>query len=252
MGYSIVSNPRPPAGNPHSDNFVTQTVDPNDTVQGQLVGLLDSNSAYIQQAKNQAAQQANSRGLLNSSIAAGAGQGAAIRAGLPIASQDAQTNAGVDASNANTMNQFYAQQREAQIANAAGAGARAAANAQASMQLEIAKMNAANQAAQLAEQARQFDASQSFKQSTYDTDWQHQQQMYGTDWQHQQQTMQQQNQMNQQNYLYTGLFSNVMNNPDMWSDPQAAMGFANYFASNFNDLWSSMFGGGALPATSTP
>lgn len=254
MGYSAIDsvNGNTPNSGRNDQGYVAQTVDPNSLVRNQLVGLLDSNSDYIQQARNQSAQQANSRGLLNSSIAAGAGQGAAIGSAMPIANQDAQTYGAVGAANAAAENAYLQEKMKQKTAALAGAGAYAAANVQKQFQAQ-----------QLAEQAREFDASQASKDQQYNSslDWQKQQyntgldwqkQQYGTDWQHQQTTMQQQNQMNQQNYLYTGLFSNVMNNPDMWSDPQAAMGFANYFASNFNDLWSSMFGGGALPATSTP
>jgi hypothetical protein len=67
-------------------------VDPaTQTVAGQLEGLLADDSVYIQRAEAGAAATAASRGLLNSSIAAGAGQAAAIDAALPIAQQDAQT-----------------------------------------------------------------------------------------------------------------------------------------------------------------
>lgn len=76
----------------------TMLVDPekravatNETVAGQLGGLLNQESSYITRARTRAAQTANSRGLLNSSIAAGAGEAVAIDAALPIASQDAQT-----------------------------------------------------------------------------------------------------------------------------------------------------------------
>jgi hypothetical protein len=60
-----------------------------DTVEDRMTGLLSKNSPYIKQAKSDAMKTANSRGLLNSSIAAGAGTDAAIRSSLPIASQDA-------------------------------------------------------------------------------------------------------------------------------------------------------------------
>ncbi len=69
----------------------TRTVDPSkETVAGQLRGLLeDPDSNYMQRARTSAWQYANSRGLLNSSIAATAGEAAAIDAALPIAQQDA-------------------------------------------------------------------------------------------------------------------------------------------------------------------
>lgn len=61
------------------------------TVSGQLTSLLDSESPYIQQARLAGKEQAASRGMLNSSMAAGASQREAIKGALPIATQDAQT-----------------------------------------------------------------------------------------------------------------------------------------------------------------
>ena len=61
------------------------------TVAGQLQSLLSSDSPYIKQAEEKAKEQAGSRGLLNTTMAARAGQKAAIETALPIAQQDAQT-----------------------------------------------------------------------------------------------------------------------------------------------------------------
>ena len=69
----------------------TQVSKPTDTVQGQLAGIIDANSPLMQQAARRAAEQANSRGLLNSSIAVNAGQEAVMNAALPIATADANT-----------------------------------------------------------------------------------------------------------------------------------------------------------------
>lgn len=63
-------------------------------------GLLAENSPYLQVARTGALQTAASRGLLNSSIAAGAGEEAAIKQALPIAQQDAQTYADIGKQNA--------------------------------------------------------------------------------------------------------------------------------------------------------
>ncbi|TDX29095.1 hypothetical protein DFO67_108139 [Modicisalibacter xianhensis] len=60
-----------------------------DTVQGQLNSILKSNSPLMKRAATQGKQYANKRGLLNSSMAAGATQGAMIDAATPIAQQDA-------------------------------------------------------------------------------------------------------------------------------------------------------------------
>lgn len=62
----------------------------NDDVAPRLNSLTASTSPYIQQARAAGMASANKRGLLNSSMAAGAAEGAAIGAALPIASQEAQ------------------------------------------------------------------------------------------------------------------------------------------------------------------
>lgn len=58
-------------------------------VSGRLNTLLDESNPYIDRARTRAKQYANRRGLMNSSIAAGAGEAAAIDAALPIATADA-------------------------------------------------------------------------------------------------------------------------------------------------------------------
>jgi hypothetical protein len=62
----------------------------NASVSKQLTGLLKADSPMLTQARTNAKKAANRRGLLNSSIAAGAGEAAAYDVALPIASQEAQ------------------------------------------------------------------------------------------------------------------------------------------------------------------
>lgn len=69
---------------------VLGTVSPEATVEGRLGGLLSQNNPYIERARTEAAQLANRRGMLNTSMAAGAAEGAAIDRALPIAQQDAK------------------------------------------------------------------------------------------------------------------------------------------------------------------
>lgn len=66
---------------------------PESTVSGQLATLLQSGSPLMRQAEERAKEQANKLGLLSSSMAVGAGQGALISQALPIAQQDAATAA---------------------------------------------------------------------------------------------------------------------------------------------------------------
>lgn len=60
-----------------------------DTVQGQLGSMLGSDSPLMKQAATMGKQQANQRGLLNSSMGVGAAQNAMIRNAMPAAQQDA-------------------------------------------------------------------------------------------------------------------------------------------------------------------
>lgn len=73
--------------------FAPREVAPGETVESRLTGLLSKDSPYISQARQGAAETAQGRGLLNTTIAAGAGEREAIRAALPIATADAATAA---------------------------------------------------------------------------------------------------------------------------------------------------------------
>ncbi len=68
-------------------------VQPNETVQGQLTELFSNKDVnpLFDYARGQATQYANSRGLVNSSMAAGAGEEAVMAQAFVIASQDANT-----------------------------------------------------------------------------------------------------------------------------------------------------------------
>lgn len=78
----------------------------NALVSRQLTNLLSQDNPYMQRARTRAMQYSNSRGLLNSSMAAGAGEAAAIDAALPIAQQDATSYFTADRDNASAANTF--------------------------------------------------------------------------------------------------------------------------------------------------
>jgi hypothetical protein len=94
--------PPPPDTGSSATSVQPRTVTEPETVAGQLNKLLDKDSLYIQSARNNGMAQANSRGLLNSSLAAGTSEKAAIDAALPIATSDAATysNSGLSAQQA--------------------------------------------------------------------------------------------------------------------------------------------------------
>lgn len=67
-----------------------RAVDPGkETVAGQMKGLIQENSPYMQMARSSADQQMNDRGLRNSSLAVTASDAAAYQAAMPIATADA-------------------------------------------------------------------------------------------------------------------------------------------------------------------
>jgi hypothetical protein len=115
-----------------------QNVTAEQTAQGQLANITAQDSQLNQLAKTEAAKQANSRGLLNSSMAVGAAQRAVLQQATPIAQQDASTYATAEANNtqfSNAASQF----------NAGATNAASLANASASLQQQLAAIQSNTQ-----------------------------------------------------------------------------------------------------------
>lgn len=126
---------------------VARTVDPaQETVAGQMKGLIQDNSPLIQMARTGANQQMNQRGLLNSSLAITAGDQAAYQAALPIAQADANVYGNAANLNNTTTNQSLAARDQAQtatsVANTAQTNDIAKANLSADTQKNIATTEA--------------------------------------------------------------------------------------------------------------
>ncbi len=83
----------------------TRQVDqPTGTVQGQVNSILSKDSPLMARARTLATQQMAQRGLVNSSMAQGAGVAAMVDRATPIAAQDANTYNQVAADNMNALN----------------------------------------------------------------------------------------------------------------------------------------------------
>lgn len=125
-------------------------VTPDQTVEGRVEGIIAKNSPLMQQAESRAMQQANSRGLINSSIAATAGQSAVLDAATNIGRQDAQTFANAESQNAQSANaasQFgSAAKNTASLTNAAADNAAATNNAKFANDAEMSNTDAINKA----------------------------------------------------------------------------------------------------------
>ena len=101
------------------------TVGPDQTVAGHVRNIINEDSPLMQQAAARARGMMNDRGLLNTSMAVGATQGALLDRALPIAAQDANTyaTAATNTTNArNTSMQFGANADNAASTTNAGLG----------------------------------------------------------------------------------------------------------------------------------
>lgn len=99
-------------------NAAQERVTDPSLVQNQLTGILNSNSPLMQQAQLQANQQMEARGMVNSTMGQEAGQQAMIAAALPVAQQDAATQAAANQLNTqNTQQANLANQSAGMTAN---------------------------------------------------------------------------------------------------------------------------------------
>ena len=124
-------------------------VTPGMLASGNLAAIMDPNSPLMVQAATQGNQQANRRGLQNSSIGISAAQDSMLRAATPLAQQDASTQANIASANAGAMNS--AGQFNAGAKNTSALTAQQLASQQqisrenAASQRQIAQENAASQ-----------------------------------------------------------------------------------------------------------
>jgi len=224
--------------------FRYRGVDKDELVQNQLSSLLNGNSDYIRQARSRGAGQALSRGLMNSSLAAGTAEGAAIEAGMPIAAQDAATFAKTHADNMDAENRALLAQLDASTQMQV-------AGQSAATQFSIAQLQAQLDKERLAQDQNRWQSEFNRDNSRYDTDWQRTQDLQRMQHQWDQEDWDRQNLANRQNYIGSSLLNTIFSDPSIWRDPVAASNFANLYGSNFNDIWSRVFPGNS-PSSGGP
>jgi hypothetical protein len=117
---------------------------PQDLVENRVTNLLASDNPYVANARSRGLASAAKRGNLNSSIAAGSAERAAIESALPIATTDANTMSQTRMLNQTELNKNLMQERQIQnemllgATNAAAAAAGGAAGArQAALEADI-------------------------------------------------------------------------------------------------------------------
>ena len=142
---SVTGSPFVPASQGYA--AAQDVVAPNQTVAGNFANVTDPNSVLMQQAAGNANQQSNARGLLNSSIGISAADSAMYTAALPIAQQDASTNATASLSNQQATNNASAftsgAANTASIAGAQNATSIQNTNTNAATSVAVANLNAA-------------------------------------------------------------------------------------------------------------
>lgn len=105
----------------------TRNVGANELSSNQMNDITNSNSPYMQNARRRGLEAAAKRGMLNSSIAAGASERSALEAAMPMALQQAGAYGQAQSENLGYLNQNLMQERD--IQNRALMEARAADSA---------------------------------------------------------------------------------------------------------------------------
>ena len=100
---------------PEVKPITTQVDAPTETVESRLSDITAEGSRYTDLAKADAIRQANTRGLINTTMAGAAGTEAAIRAALPIAQQDATTYTDTRFRNQAAENEFLRNRQSANL-----------------------------------------------------------------------------------------------------------------------------------------
>jgi hypothetical protein len=214
--------PRGNSGGPVPQGFwasaggaYTQNPQENQTTAFHLNNLIAGDSDYIQQARRGAQAQAASRGMGNSSYAAGNAQGAAIRAAAPIAQADAGMFANAALANQDALNKVLMSDRQNMTSIQQSNIAAGASMYGADRSLEGSKYNtkysndmALTRDQQDREFKAQFDPYMLELQNYYGAqDWSRD--LYGS--------------------ILQGAYGTMFSNPDYFQDPNAAMGFVNGF-----------------------
>ena len=109
------ANPAPQIASTPTATPQAVNVTPGQMVEDRTAKIVAEDSPIMQLARSRAEQQANSRGLINSTIAAGAGQTAVLDAATGIAKQDAATEAAAATANAKAANDMQLANQDAQI-----------------------------------------------------------------------------------------------------------------------------------------
>lgn len=259
----IGNNPLPAGTQGTANRAYTHNPQERELVSNQLTGLLAQDNPYIRNARLRANEASASRGLLNSSMAMGNAERAAIESALPIAQADAARFGQSAESNLGYLNQMA--QQEAQIsaqerianANRDAASANSQADSAARLQLQRealayqGEQSALDRAQQLG--MAQFGLGSNLMQMGYGAQWDNWLQDQGLNRQMERDLYNTQLGVvsgfgNAFNNVLTGAISYGMMNPDFAANPQQMSnligGTMSMMGPAFTNFFSNLFGGG--------
>lgn len=251
----------------------TRQVTGNELVQNQMMGLSNRGGAWLQNAAQRGRQDANRRGLVNSSIASGSAERSALEAAMPIAQADAATYGRTQAENMEALNRGLMQERDIMnqqtLEGQRQAGQGISAGIQAQLTREGFQQELQRQRENLAFQGEmqgldrsqqqwmaQFGlgANMTLGQQGFGFDLGRMQaQDYYNSQQGQRDTL---NQLTMAEYgmglqamgnFYNRFGDEFFDNPDVFADPyvqQGVMNFGTNFRPQFMSLFNSIYGGG--------
>jgi len=225
------------AGGNTGNNAYTRAVMPNELVSNQLNGLLAGNSAYMQNARRSGMDMANSRGLLNSSMAAGNSQLAAINAGMPIAQADAGAYGAAAGQNLSALNTILANSQDNATSerNAAQAAGASIYNADQDYRLGMNTLGYNGQQAGLNRGFQDYMAQQGYRQ-------QNQRDAFNLGGSLL---------LGDQSFTH-GMYANNADNPFAINDPESFQGYIDFANQNSGSYYDNLFnystnGGQAAP-----
>lgn len=256
------------------DRAYTGNVQNQELVENRLNNLLSGDSAYIQNARLRGLQGAGKRGLLNSSIAAGSAERAAIESGLPIASADAQTYLQTRMQNQQDLNQNLMQERDIMnraleadanrsLAAAMRNDGRMSADAERQLRLQLQREALAFEGEQqgLSRQQQEMmsrlgygqdlgrmEADYNFRNElatndTFRQDWL-QDNQFNRDFYGNMALNFQRAQIDNSSQFYQQMGQALFNNPEVFGNPDFLSGINNFFQTNIFDNYMDDFLGG--------
>lgn len=216
-------NPDPMRPLMTTGGFRTRDVNPNELSSNQVRDITAEDSPLMRMAAAQGRARSVRRGGINSSLAGGAAQRAVLETAMPMAMQQAGAYTNVGDRNMDAENTYLLKEGDWQ-------NARDISHEGNETSLEIAGMNQEDRKREFEEGTRRYNEGFAEDGRRYDEDYVRQQEQDALA-----------NRRNRENFIQSGTFNTIMGDPEIWGDPEGAMGFADYFMGNFSTMFDRMF-----------